>query len=121
MGKTTLSVETRTESDGTVVVTPVGAAGLGGAEELERQLTKVTATKPPRVVFDLSKLTFISSMGITVLVAFHREVTGWKGAMTLSNPTDDVAAVLRRVRLDELFVITPPAGGKSAKGSQAKR
>ena len=113
MGKSTLTVETRTESDGTVVVTPVGAAGLGGAEELERQLAPVAAKKPARIVLDLSKLTFISSVGITVLVSFQRDVAGWKGQMTLANPTEDVAAVLRRVRLDELFVITPP--GKASK------
>ena len=109
----TLSVETRDQKDGTVVVVLDGAAGLGGAETLERELTFLSARKPPKVVFDLSKLTFISSMGIGVLVAFQRRVAGWKGTMQLANATDNVATALRRCRLDELFVLIPPGKATS--------
>ena len=108
----TLSVQTRNEGE-TVVVALVGAAGLGGAEALERELTTLSARRPPRGVFDLSQLTFISSMGIGVLVGFQRDVTAWHGTMALAGATDNVATALRRCRLDELFVMTPtpPRGG----------
>jgi len=103
-----LSVQTRTEGEA-VVVALVGAADVAGAALLERELTMLSARRPARVVFDLSGVTFISSLCIGALVSFYRGSAAWKGRVALAGANETVAGALRRCRLDHLFSMPPNA------------
>src|SRR5262245_35206538 len=102
-----LTFETTTQPDGTVVLSLIGAADIAAAAALERQVTLLCATRPRHVVFDLSKLTFISSLCMGTLVTLARSCKGWQGRATLAAPTPTVGAMFKHARLDALIPIVP--------------
>jgi anti-anti-sigma factor len=106
-----MTVEIRNEVDeGTgeiVVVELIGSADLAGGEMLQRRLMRLAARHPRRVVFDLSRLTFIASMCMGSLTAFRRGCDKWGGTMALAATTEPVATALKRARLDTVFVMVP--------------
>src|SRR4051812_1856769 len=101
-----LTTELRTEGDA-VVVSLVGVADLAGVENLQRQLLQLSARKPAGAIFDLSGLSFISSICMGALVAFRRGCEGWKGSVTLAGVTEPVMSALSRARLDKIFAFEP--------------
>jgi anti-sigma B factor antagonist len=58
-----------------------------------------------RVVFDLSRLTFVDSSGLGVLLSCLREVSGRGGDLKLCSLTMQVRAVFQLVRMHRLFDI----------------
>ena len=101
----TLTFETITRSDGTVILSLVGSGDISAAAPLERQLTILCAKRPPHVVFDLSRLMFISSLCMGSLVTIGRSCKGWKGRATLAAPQPIVAQMFKHARIDALIPI----------------
>ena len=95
-------------ADGTAVVLAlVGSADVNGAHVLDQQLRKVIAQRPPLVVFDLSQMKYISSVGIGVLLNFRRHSEDWGGKVVLAAPNEMVDGILRQSRLDSVLPIVP--------------
>lgn len=92
-------------SNDVVVVRVVGEAGITNSEELSRQLLPVVAMKPLVVVFDLEELTFIASLGLSILMEFQRGIVREGGQVRLLNPQPPVRDMLRKCRLDTVLLI----------------
>jgi anti-anti-sigma factor len=88
-----------------VVVSVAGDAGIMNSDELARQLLPVVAMKPQVVVFDIEDLTFIASIGLSVLMEFQRGIAREGGHVRLLNPCPAVRDVLRKCRLDSVLLI----------------
>ena len=58
-----------------------------------------------QVVFDLSRLTFVDSSGLGVLLSCLRQVRGRGGDLKLCSLTTQVRAVFQLVRMHRLFDI----------------
>jgi anti-sigma B factor antagonist len=86
-----------------LVVSLIGTADMGQVDLLDRQLTQLCAQHPPRVIFDLSRLTFLASISIGALMRFHNSCKHWKGQMILAGSDDNVLGSLKRARLDKVF------------------
>lgn len=99
-----LTIQTRSEPNA-VVVSLIGAADLGGADPLDRQITILSAQHPKNVVFDLSAMTFISSICMGSLVRYRNACTHWGGKVALAGATEAVLVALRRARLDQVFTL----------------
>ena len=97
-----LMVDIAERGDATVVEL-VGAADLAGVETLQREMTKLCARKPAKVIFDLSQLSFISSICMGVLTSYRRACEGWKGKAVIAGAQPLVDQALRRARLDAVF------------------
>jgi len=65
----------------------------------------VAAHRPGRVVVDLSKVTFLSSLGMGALVGLHRSLRHFSGVVCLVGPTEMVREALQRARLHETMPI----------------
>lgn len=80
-----------------------GSAGLEGSAELDRKLTILSAQRPNVVIFELSRLTFISSLAMGSLISFAHGLTrrGGKVAITGAQPMVDQA--LRRIRMESVM------------------
>src|ERR1700761_4895083 len=59
----------------------------------------------PRVVLDLSKLTFIDSSGLGALLSCLRQVSGSGGDLKLCSLSSPVRSVFQLVRMHRLFDI----------------
>jgi anti-anti-sigma factor len=97
-----LAIETISEPTG-IVVKLVGSADLGGSATLDRQILILTAQHPKNVVFDLSRLEFISSLCMGSLVRFNNSCKHWGGKVSLAAATKAVDEALRRARLNQVF------------------
>jgi anti-anti-sigma factor len=87
---------------------------------LDRELARVSACRPPLVWMDLGELSFISTLGMGMLVAFHKTVKSYGGTLTITGLQPRVLGSLQRARLDRvlncvasLSVPEPPADAET--------
>jgi anti-sigma B factor antagonist len=78
-------------------VSPRVAASLGAMIE----------NKPPRLVVDLSKVTYIDSSGLAVLIEAMQNVEAYGGKFILAGIQDNVKPIFEIARLDQVFIIFP--------------
>ncbi|MFE7838740.1 STAS domain-containing protein [Streptomyces sp. NPDC057474] len=65
-----------------------------------RQALDVSGTPRPRIVVDLSRVTFMDSTGINTSIAAHRALTEVGGWIRLAAPTEAVMRPLQIVGVD---------------------
>lgn len=61
----------------------------------------------PRIVIDLSSVSYVSSAGLGELVQLVSRANSQNARMVLSSPSPFVAGVLKATRLDKFFEIFP--------------
>jgi anti-anti-sigma factor len=72
---------------------------------LEGAMQKVAAAKPKLVQLDLSKMKFISSGGVGLLVAFRRAIVQNGGTLKITAIQKYVLGTLRHAHLDKVFAV----------------
>lgn len=92
------------ERQGITVVHVDGELELFTADLLRQRLAEVVQQKPTRAVVDLSRVSFIDSSGLGVLLQAARGLTG---RLTVVTPRDRVARLFRATGLAETIQICP--------------
>jgi anti-sigma B factor antagonist len=88
-----------------VVVSLAGEVDLDNASRVRRCLGEAVESHGPRLVVDLTGLTFIDTTGLGVLVRQLAELRARDGTMALVAPAD--GQVLRRLRRTNLAPLFP--------------
>ncbi|MGR6921481.1 STAS domain-containing protein [[Actinomadura] parvosata] len=88
-----------------VVVSLAGEMDLDNVSQVRECLNEAAATPEPRLVVDLSALTFIDTTGLGVLVRVLASLRDRNGTMALVAPDGQVLRRLRRTNLAPLFPI----------------
>ncbi|WP_433920632.1 STAS domain-containing protein [Streptomyces canus] len=102
-----LSVE-RKVVDGFLVVTVEGEIDHNVKDVLSEALMSEDGTvAPPRIVADLSGVTFMDSSGINVFVAAYQQVDGAQGWLRIAGAQAPVLRVLALVGVDALIPCHP--------------
>ncbi|MEU9053642.1 STAS domain-containing protein [Streptomyces sp. NPDC048384] len=96
-----LSVVTTVDA-GIRVVSPTGEIDQQTSEQL-RQALDATAPPGPRVVADMSGVSFMDSTGINILIAAHRDLAEAGGWLRLAAPTGPVLHTIRLVGVDTVI------------------
>ncbi|MBH0207771.1 MAG: STAS domain-containing protein [Nitrospira sp.] len=78
-----------------VVVTPRDRFDTNSAPEVERILTNHIESGARRVVVDLSRISYISSIGLRVILKAVMVMTGSGGRLVLSGGNEQVRTVLQ--------------------------
>ncbi|MDX3694679.1 STAS domain-containing protein [Streptomyces europaeiscabiei] len=73
----------------------------------EALLPEEGAVPPPRIVVDLSGVTFMDSSGINVLVAAQRRVGGVQGWLRIAAAQESVLRILQLVGVDTFIPCHP--------------
>ena len=90
------------------VIAVAGELDIATAPELCAQLDAVRAVRRPRVLVDLTDLTFCDSTGLRALMGAAREVRAQGGQFAIAcPPLGAVARVLEIVGAHEWFVVHP--------------
>src|SRR5262245_30355665 len=89
-----------------VIVELNGRVDGSWSDHLSSELAEVVGEGRHHIRVDCSRLTFLSSAGIGVLMSFHKELGQISGSFQVVNASASVAAVLRMTRLDALLVAT---------------
>lgn len=99
-----LFIDVENRGDATVV-NLAGSAGVTNEDTLRRFLGALFGQHPRRLVLNLSKLTFISSVCLGLFVALQNDVRTHGGQMTIAAANDDVSKVITRCRLDTIMPV----------------
>lgn len=106
---------TNTEVDGRTVLAVGGEIDLATAPQLRRRLIELVNGGCRNLVVDLSKVGFIDSTGLGVLVGARRRIKEAEGDLVLVIPQDTIRALFRVTGLNEIFTIVdsaPRPGGR---------
>ncbi|MFE2050981.1 STAS domain-containing protein [Streptomyces sp. NPDC059459] len=95
-----------TSTDGIRVLAPAGEIDHHTGDQLRRALD-VTGTARPRIVIDMSQVTFMDSSGINILIAAYSTVTEAGGWLRMAACTDSVQRVLQLVGIDDIIECHP--------------
>lgn len=95
-----VKIERTTEA---IIVRLKGEASVQNVDELERQLRPVVASAAGLVVVDLSGLSFISSLGLGLMVQFDRGIARKGGTVRFAGAQLLVRSVITKSRLDAVL------------------
>jgi len=84
-----------------------GEIDLHVSPTIASSLKAMTKEKPPRLVVDMSRVKYIDSSGLAVLIEAMQAVQGYGGKFLLCGIQDGVKPIFEIARLDQVFRILP--------------
>ena len=94
-----------------VILSADGGIDATNAEELVSDLGKLVDDGARKLIVDCSRLGFISSYGIAVLVRLHKKLAERGGDVKLAALESRVARLIELVGLERVFQIYPNVDG----------
>ena len=82
-----------------------GALDMNGTYSIEIEFVRQCAGDNVQVIVDLSKVNYLSSIGIPMLINTAKSVASQGGKMALLNPQQNVAEVLEITGLSQIIPI----------------
>lgn len=89
--------------DGVDLIAVSGALDAHTFEQLEEAINNLLAEGRFRLVVDMTRVNYISSAGVGVLIAAANETEANGGKIVLMSPTRDVGEVFDTLGLTEMF------------------
>lgn len=80
-----------------------GAIDLHVSPEVRAALREIIDAKPSRLVVDLSRVPYVDSSGLAVLIGAKQEFEAAGGAFLLAGAQPAVRTILESARLDQYF------------------
>jgi len=84
-----------------------GEIDLHVSPRISASLAAMIETRPERLVVDLSKVSYIDSSGLAVLIEGMQNVEAYGGKFVLAGLQDNVRPIFEIARLDQVFIIFP--------------
>ncbi|HEY4281940.1 MAG TPA: STAS domain-containing protein [Chthoniobacterales bacterium] len=84
-----------------------GEIDLSVSPEIASTFNEMVRTKPPKLVVDLTNVTYIDSSGLAALIVGRQQVTEYGGKFALAGVQEDVQSILQIARLDQFFATYP--------------
>lgn len=84
-----------------------GAIDLHVSPELRASLRAIIDKKPTRLVVDLSKVPYVDSSGIAVLIGAMQSLEHEGGVFLLAGAQETVMTILESAKLDKYFHLFP--------------
>lgn len=95
------------KSPSPTVFAPEGAIDLHVSPELRASLRELIDKKPDRLVIDLSRVPYIDSSGLAVLIGAMQSLEHEGGKFCLASAPETVRTILESARLDQYFHLYP--------------
>lgn len=84
-----------------------GEIDLNVSPTIASTFNELARAKVPRVVVDLTDVTYIDSSGLAVLIVGMQQVKEYGGKFALVGLQNDVRSILETARLDQFFSTYP--------------
>jgi anti-sigma B factor antagonist len=94
-----------TERDGWEIVEVTGELELATAPRLRQQVVSLVGANCVRVVLDLTRVDFIDSVGLGVVVGALKRTRGRGGDLRVVAPQERVRSLFAVTRLDEIIEV----------------
>jgi len=98
-------ISSRTVDDRIAVVSPAGEVDLHTAPEIKQRIGELSDQGYNQIVVDLSRIDYLDSTGLGVLVGALKRLREKDGELRLVHPTSRVMRVLEITRLVNVFQI----------------
>lgn len=80
-----------------------GSLDINSAPALAEEIDNIIASRPPKVICDLSGLDLIDSSGVAALVKLYKGVRGTGGSVSITGARDQPLAIFKLLRMDKVF------------------
>jgi anti-sigma B factor antagonist len=107
MKETALPTTPMSRTDSRNVLPLEGEIDLHISPEVAEALREMVAKKPNPLVVDLTKVTYMDSSGLAVLIEGMQHVQEYGGRFALANVQESVQHIFEIARLDQVFQIFP--------------
>ena len=84
-----------------------GQIDLNVSAKVAEAINELISEKPARLVVDLSRVNYIDSSGLAVLINGMRDVEEYGGIFMLAGVREDVRPILETARLEHFFLSFP--------------
>jgi anti-sigma B factor antagonist len=91
-----------------------GEIDLHRSPEIKTLLLPLLERKAPRILLDLSRVTYIDSSGLATLIEALQRVMGYGGRLGLFGLQEGVRNIFEIARLDQVFEVFPDAAAAQA-------
>jgi|HubBroStandDraft_1064217.scaffolds.fasta_scaffold1065071_1 anti-sigma B factor antagonist len=99
-----LVIDVSSDSSPAQKITLSGELDISNADAFRSKVEEVVAANPPRLIFDLTELTFMDSSGIAVMVYAANNID----SIELQNPSEIIRRVVEATGLTEILRIGSP-------------
>lgn len=106
--------KTPAPADPPAVLPLTGEIDLHVSPGISASLAQMIATKPARLIVDLSGVTYIDSSGLAVLFQSMQSVEKYGGKFAIAGIPEAVRSIFEIARLDQVFKIFPDLAAASA-------
>jgi len=89
------------------VFAPEGAIDLHVSPEIRAALREMIDQKPKRLVVDMSRVPYVDSSGLAVLIGAKQSLEHEGGAFMLAGAQQAVLTILASAKLDQYFRVFP--------------
>lgn len=96
------------------VLTLSGEIDLHRSPEIKEQLRPLIDARTPRILLDLSAVTYMDSSGLAVVIEALQRVIAYGGRLGLFGLQESVRSIFEIARLDQVFQIYPDEAAASA-------
>ncbi len=115
-------MEILTRTDGDFVELRVkGRLDAYWADHLTSRLEEVLRGGADRIRLNLAEVSYVSSIGIRVLVHFYKQLRAIHGRFVVTHPSERVRKVLETARLIELLMAQEESAAPAVEAEQARR
>jgi anti-anti-sigma factor len=97
-----------------VVIAPEGEIDLNSSPLVKEQLAPAIAAQCPRLIVDLSGVSYLDSSGLAVFIEAQQSVQGYGGSFALCGLRESVRHIFTIARLDQVFRIFPDLAAAKA-------
>ncbi|HET6406643.1 MAG TPA: STAS domain-containing protein [Chthoniobacteraceae bacterium] len=89
------------------VISPQGELDLHNSPVVKEQLESLIGEQRPKVVVDLSDVSYIDSSGLAVFIEAMQRIMGYGGSFVICGLQENVRNIFSIARLDQVFRIFP--------------
>jgi anti-sigma B factor antagonist len=92
------------ETENGVVITLEGEMMLGySANDFHEAIKNAIDNNKKKIVVDLSKVQFITSWGIGILIYGHTTTTNLGGEFKLAGVSEKISEIFKKIKIDNVF------------------
>lgn len=92
---------------GLVVCQVDGEIDINSSPDIKKVFDKLISKKTPKMVINLSKVSYVDSSGLATLVEILKNMRTYGGRMRITNLSSKVRSLFEITKLDRLFEILP--------------
>ncbi len=99
-----MSVKIETKN-GLTVCHVEGEIDINSSPGIKKSFDKVLSAKTPKIVVNLSKVTYVDSSGLATLVEILKNMRSYGGRLRLTNLSSKIKSLFEITKLEKLFEI----------------